>query len=162
SRSSAASFIAIMPGACSFSAPDAIPSGATCRVERPSYRCMYCRMCGGLTLPHPMGLVYADIEVRRERGPACNVRFLVDSGATLSVLPWRVWHTLGLKPLRTMVFTLADGTTMRRRVSGCWFRFRGIEAPSPVILGQRRDTALLGTLTLEALGLVLNPFERTL
>ena len=34
----------------------------------------------------------------------------------------------------------ADGTTMRRRISGCWFRFRGIEA----------------------LGLVLNPFERTL
>ena len=69
---------------------------------------------------------------------------------------------MGLKPLRAMEFTLADGTTMRRRVSGCWFRFRGIDAPSPVVLGQRRDTALLGTLTLEALGLVLNPFERTL
>jgi len=109
-----------------------------------------------------MGLVYADLEVRRERGPSCNVRFLVDSGATLSVLPWQVWHTLDLKPLRAMDFTLADGTTMRRRVSGCWFRFRGIDAPSPVVLGQRRDTALLGTLTLEALGLVLNPFERTL
>ena len=123
---------------------------------------MYCHVRSELTLPHPMGLVYADLEVRRERGPSCNVRFLVDSGATLSVLPWQVWHTLGLKPLRAMDFTLADGTTMRRRVSGCWFRFRGIDAPSPVVLGQRRDTALLGTLTLEALGLVLNPFERTL
>ena|ERR1043166_474283 len=123
---------------------------------------MYCRMRADLALPHPMGLVYADVEVRRERGPVCHVRFLVDSGATLSVLPWRVWHTLGLKPLRAMQFILADGTTMRRRISDCRFRFRGIEAPSPVVLGQRRDTALLGTLTLEALGLVLNPFERTL
>jgi aspartyl protease family protein len=109
-----------------------------------------------------MGLVYADLEVRRESGPACHGRFLVDSGATLTVLPWAVWHTLDLKPLRAMDFVLADGTTMRRRISGCWFRYRGIEAPSPVILGQRRDTAVLGTLTLEALGLVLNPFERTL
>ena len=93
---------------------------------------MYRHVRSELTLPHPMGLVYADLEVRRERGPSCNVRFLVDSGATLSVLPWQVWHPLG------------------------------IDAPSPVVLGQRRDTALLGTLTLEALGLVLNPFERTL
>src|SRR5206468_12480242 len=85
------------------------------RVEPPACGCMYCRMRGELTLPNPMGLVYADLEVRRESGPSCNVRFLVDSGATLSVLPWQVWHTLGLKPLRSMVFTLADGTTMRER-----------------------------------------------
>ena len=33
---------------------------------------------------------------------------------------------------------------------------------SPVVLGQQKDAALLGTLTLESLGLVLNPFERRL
>jgi clan AA aspartic protease len=123
---------------------------------------MYRRMRGELTLPHPMGLIHAEVEVRREGGPSRTVRFLVDSGASLSVLPWSVWHALGLKPLRAMRFSLADGRTMRRRISDCRFRFRGIDAPSPVILGQRRDVALLGTLTLEALGLVLHPFERTL
>jgi clan AA aspartic protease len=109
-----------------------------------------------------MGLVYADVEVWREGEPSRMVEFLVDSGATLSLLPWPVWHALDLRPLRTMKFVLADGTGMHRRISDCRFRFRGAEAPSPVILGQRRDTALLGALTLEALGLVLNPFERTL
>jgi predicted aspartyl protease len=123
---------------------------------------MYCGMRRERSLPHPMGLVYADVEVWREGGPSRKVEFLVDSGATLSVLPWPVWHALGLEPLRSMKFVLADGTTMRRRISGCWFRFEKVEAPSPVILGERRDTALLGALTLEALGLVLNPFERTL
>ena len=34
--------------------------------------------------------------------------------------------------------------------------------PSPVILGQPGDKALLGTVTLEILGSVLNPFNRTL
>ena len=119
-------------------------------------------MRGELTLPHPMGLIYAEVEVRREGGPARKLKFLVDSGAMLSLLPWSVWRALGLKPLRTMRFSLADGRTMRRRISDCRFRFRGIDAPSPVILGERRDVALLGTLTLEALGLVLHPFERTL
>jgi predicted aspartyl protease len=123
---------------------------------------MYCLMRGELTLPHPMGLIYAEVEVRREGGPARKLKFLVDSGAMLSLLPWSVWRALGLKPLRTMRFSLADGRTMRRRISDCRFRFRGIDAPSPVILGERRDVALLGTLTLEALGLVLHPFERTL
>jgi hypothetical protein len=33
---------------------------------------------------------------------------------------------------------------------------------SPVVLGQRRAAALLGTPTLESLGLVLDPFERRL
>jgi hypothetical protein len=40
--------------------------------------------------------------------------------------------------------------------------YQGIDAVSPVVLGQRKDAALLGTLTLESLGLVLNPFERRL
>ena len=70
-------------------------------------------MRGELTLPHPMGLVYADLEVRREGGPARNVRFLVDSGATLSVLLWEDWHALGLvlnpfeRTLRPMRMILA-------------------------------------------------------
>ena len=36
------------------------------------------------------------------------------------------------------------------------------EAHTPVILGEEGDEALLGTVTLEILGLVLNPFDRTL
>jgi hypothetical protein len=33
---------------------------------------------------------------------------------------------------------------------------------SPVILGEPGDEALLGSVTLEIMGLVLNPFKRTL
>jgi hypothetical protein len=61
-----------------------------------------------------------------------------------------------------MKFRLADGTPIRRQLSDCRFIYRGIDVPSPVILGQRRDAALLGTVTLESMGLVLNPFDRTL
>jgi hypothetical protein len=40
--------------------------------------------------------------------------------------------------------------------------YQGYRAPSPVVLGEPNDDALLGAITLENMGLVLNPFERTL
>jgi len=109
-----------------------------------------------------MGLVYVGMVVSREDGPQHTVKFLLDSGAMFSVLPWRTWHALGLEPKRRLEFSLADGSIIRRRLSDCRFKFDDIDVPSPVVLGQRNDAALLGTLTLEAMGLVLNPFERTL
>lgn len=115
-----------------------------------------------MTLMADMGLVRVEVDVSRDGGPRETVEFLVDSGAMYSVLPWRVWRALGLKPTRTMKFTLADGTTVRRRLSDCRLTYQGIDVPSPVILGERRDVALLGTVTLESMGLVLNPFTRTL
>jgi clan AA aspartic protease len=109
-----------------------------------------------------MGLVYVEMNVSAPGKTARAVRFLVDSGAAYSLLPHEVWKDLKLKPKRTLEFTLADGTTITRRVSECRFEFRGIDATSPVILGEERDEALLGVVTLENLGLVLHPFERTL
>ena len=139
-----------------------------CHPPRPTQSCRQLDSCRGLPARKGggtnglMGLVHVDLEVSREGGPRQTVEFLVDSGAVYSVLPWRVWQRLKLKPMRTLKFTLADGTTVRRRVSECRFRYNGLEASSPVVLGERKDEALLGTVTLETLGLVLNPFERTL
>jgi len=113
-----------------------------------------------------MGVVYVDVEVSREgepgRKPGRMVRFLVDSGAAYSVLPREVWQTLDLVPPRSLDFVLADGTVIRREVGHCFLTYGSIRAPSPVVLGEPQDEALLGTVTLESMGLVLNPFERTL
>lgn len=109
-----------------------------------------------------MGMVHVDLVVSGPRGTSETVRFLVDSGATISVLPWRVWRKLRLRPERTVEFSLIDGTVIRRRVSEARFTYGDRSATSPLVLGERNDDALLGALTLEALGLVLNPFERTL
>jgi clan AA aspartic protease len=110
-----------------------------------------------------MGMVHVDTDVAAETGgPTIPVRFLVDSGAMYSVLPYDAWRALGLKPSRTMEFVLADGTVVRRDVSHAIFTYQGIRAPSPVVLGEPHDEALLGSATLESMGLVLNPFERTL
>ena len=61
-----------------------------------------------------------------------------------------------------MTFTLADGTTVERSVSEAYVILPQGEAHTPVILGEEGDEALLGVVTLEILGLVFNPFSRTL
>ncbi len=61
-----------------------------------------------------------------------------------------------------MSFSLADGTIIERNVSECHISLSQGEGHTPVILGEPGDEALLGVVTLEILGLVLNPFNRTL
>jgi len=109
-----------------------------------------------------MGVTYVEGQVKGPSGKQENVKFLVDSGATYSLLPKEAWETLGLKPKRKLSFTLADGTTVERSVSEAFVIFSQGEAHTPVILGEEGDEALLGVVTLEILGLVLNPFDRTL
>jgi predicted aspartyl protease len=91
-----------------------------------------------------------------------EIRFLVDTGAVYTVLPERTWRALGLKPQRRAEFELADGTTITRGVSECRFTVRGQTATSPVVLGGPDDAPLLGAVTLETLGLMVNPLSREL
>jgi len=109
-----------------------------------------------------VGVTYVEGEVRGPSTEPQRVRFLVDSGATYSLLPKAVWEAVGLTPKRQVSFVLADGTTVGRSVSEAYLALPQGEAHTPVILGEEGDEALLGAVTLEILGLVLNPFDRTL
>ena len=108
-----------------------------------------------------MGLTYIDGVVSGPGGSR-NVRFLVDSGAKYSLLPPADWRALGLAPRRRLTFVLADGSTNERDVSECHVALAHGDGHTPVILGEAGDEALLGVVTLEILGLVLHPFNRTL
>lgn len=108
-----------------------------------------------------MGITYIEGTVRND-GTEESVSFLVDSGATYTLLPQQVWQSLGLQPTREMDFILADGTRVSRSISECWIELPQGRGHTPVILGETRDDALLGVVTLEELGLVFNPFERSL
>ncbi len=109
-----------------------------------------------------MGVTYIDGIARGAEGQEQTVRFMVDSGARYSLLPKPVWESLGLKPNRELTFVLADGATVERGVSECYLILPQGRSHSPIILGEEDDAALLGVVTLEILGLVLNPFNRTL
>jgi|SRR5581483_1695356 len=110
-----------------------------------------------------VGISYIQGTVAGPNASGVAVRFLIDSGATYSLLPEPVWRAIGLAPTREMDFVLADGTTVHRAVSECQISLPQGTGHTPVILGEPGDSEpLLGVVTLEILGLVFDPFRRTL
>jgi predicted aspartyl protease len=109
-----------------------------------------------------VGLVSISATVSNS-GQSATLEFLVDSGAKYTLLPLATWKALGLEPMKSMRFVLADGTVTERNISECLMTLPPHGSlHTPVILGQERDAALLGVITIEEFGLILNPFERTL
>ena len=109
-----------------------------------------------------MGVTYIDGEVRGPAGKTAHVRLLVDSGVTYTLLPEPTWKSIDLQPQRVVSFTLADGTQIQRSISECLLTLPQGQGHTPVILGESGDEALLGVVTLEILGMIFNPFNRTL
>ena len=111
-----------------------------------------------------MGLTFIDVIIANPGNPrkAKKLSLLVDSGAIYSVVSKEVLRQLGLKPHSTKTFTLADGSEIRRKIGDATFKLNGHQGASPVIFGEKGDSALLGTVSLEALGLLLDPIRREL
>ena len=111
-----------------------------------------------------MGLTHVRARVANPARPnkTINVRLLVDSGALYSLVPASVLRRLGIRPHSTRTFMLADGTEISREIGDATFIFHDQRAASPVIFGEKDDSALLGTVCLGSLGLILDPMKRVL
>ena len=111
-----------------------------------------------------MGLVYISAIVSSGNIEKED-KFLVDSGATYTLLKKDIWQSLGLSPKRQIELILADGTKIIRNISECFIKliYENVEGHTPVILGEEGDDEnLIGVVTLEILGLILDPFKREL
>lgn len=93
---------------------------------------------------------------------AVKVSFLVDSGASFTSLPTAIVKQLDIKPEFEETFSLADASTITRKLGNAMVTWKGRRVATPVILGERGDSALLGAITLESLGVVLDPLKRKL
>ena len=111
-----------------------------------------------------MALTFLEIEVGNPPTPDVTeaVEFLVDSGAVHSVVPTPILERLGLSPLDSQEFRLANGDRATRNKGGALFRYEGRVGVADVIFGEERDSNLLGATTLESLGLTLDRLRREL
>jgi clan AA aspartic protease len=111
-----------------------------------------------------MGLTVLEIQVGNPANPDATqpVEFLVDSGAIYSVVPAPILEHLQIKPLAEQSFRLADGSKIVRKKGVAIFKYQDHIGGADVIFGEEGDATLLGAFTLEALGLVLDPFKREL
>lgn len=88
-------------------------------------------------------------------------KFLVDSGAVYSVVDSKVLKKLGIKPKHKREFILANGQTLEKEVGEAMFQINKERATSPVVFGDE-GVYLLGAVTLETFGYVLDPVNRKL
>lgn len=111
-----------------------------------------------------MGMTYVKMAVRKNKRSKrfAEEEFLVDSGAALTVAPGAMLRRLGVEPDQKQTFILANGEQVTRKVGDAYFEFEDKAGYSKVIFGQKGDSNLLGTLTLETFGLILDPFKREL
>lgn len=111
-----------------------------------------------------MGIVNTTLKIKNpaDTHKIYEGEFLVDTGAQYTVLPQPVWQKLGLHPQRRQKFSLADGTIVERSIGSAFVEFQGTESVTPVVLGEKNDSFILGVVTLENLGLSINPFNREL
>lgn len=116
---------------------------------------------GAIIFP-PMGITNVKLTVKNPLKPEKGItqQFLVDTGAHYTVIPQLMVKKLGLKPSHIQEFSLADGKIIKRSIGGALIKFDRKELPVPVVLGEKEDTALLGVTTLEAFGLMIDPFRR--
>lgn len=111
-----------------------------------------------------MGIVHIKAVVRQSKiaKKKAEERFLVDTGAQYTLVPKEIVDRLGLKPIREQEFILADGNSVVRKVGEAYIEMDGHQGTTTVILGEKGDSALLGTITLEQMGLIVDPFKREL
>ena len=109
-----------------------------------------------------MTTVRASLANVLDRSRRIDVDMMVDSGAIYSVVPGTVLRSIGVSAERTETFHLADGRSVRRRIGHAAFTIHGAEGISRVVFGRSGDACLLGMVTLEELGLGLDPLKRRL
>ena len=111
-----------------------------------------------------MGITKLELSVASPKNPKRKkkLQFLVDSGAIYSMVPEKVLNELGIKSHSKEEYTLADGSKVVRERGDAIFFYDGKQGASPVIFGKAGDGILLGAVTLESLGFILDPIRRRL
>ena len=105
-----------------------------------------------------MGTFFVDVEIGDPEGVEfVVVNALVDTGSTHTSLPESLLHQLGVRPRAERVLWLANGERERRQLGATVMRWYGEEFVVPVFFGSDDAQALLGTTSLEAFALVVDP-----
>lgn len=109
-----------------------------------------------------MGHSWVEVELSdMERKKYAKVKALVDTGASLTVLPKKLAEELGVEPVsREEVMTGAGIIKVER--GRAWIKLRDKEDAFPIWISDFIDKVLLGVVVLESLGFEVDPTTGTL
>jgi predicted aspartyl protease len=91
-----------------------------------------------------------------------EVEVLADTGTTYTTLPAETLEELGVKRSRKIDLELANGSIIQRDMSNVLLEVEGIQTANPVIFAEKNDAFILGLVTLESCGLMVDTINRKL
>jgi predicted aspartyl protease len=111
-----------------------------------------------------MGLAHTPVTVRGlvSDGGGYTSNFLVDSGATDSLVAKGELEKIGITPEESVVYELADGTKHTYDIGFARFTVQGVTRVGSVIFGPDEVEPILGVTILESAGFTIDPVSQTL
>jgi clan AA aspartic protease len=111
-----------------------------------------------------MGVTHVTVTIRNPAKPelAWEDLFLVDTGATDSLVPRKHLEALGLQPKGQRVYELADGSELKMDVTTADIEFMGEIVGGTIIFGDSDAEPILGVTALESVGIEVDPRNQRL
>ena len=105
-----------------------------------------------------MGLTHVEVEISNPAEPRREerVEVLVDTGATLSVIPRSTLEKIGVRPIGTNNFK-AFGGVITRETGAILIRYDSSVASVTAVFGEESDPSVMGVTALESLGYRVDP-----
>ena len=111
-----------------------------------------------------MGATHVTVTIRNPAEPSksWDGLFLVDTGATDSLVPRSCIETIGVEPEGQRVYETADGREVRMDFAIARIEFMGDVTAGRVIVGDDGVEPLLGITALESAGIEVDPVNQRL
>ena len=104
-----------------------------------------------------MGHSWVEVEISDlERKKSTKIKALVDTGASLTVLPEKLAAELGIHTTSEEKVTTGAGE-IKVKGADVWIKIRGREKTNPIWISDIIDKVLIGVVTLESLGFAVDP-----
>ena len=106
-----------------------------------------------------MGATHVTVTIRNPALPEQTWEglFLVDTGATDSLVPRDHLQAIGLQPRGQRTYELADGTELKLDVTVAEIEFMGEIVGGTIIMGDPGTEPILGVTALESVGIEVDP-----
>src|SRR6267142_6180664 len=111
-----------------------------------------------------MGLIHLTVKLRSlgSANGAYEAEFVVDTGATDSLVPASELNTIGVQPVGKTTYELANGEVVEYEFGLVEIDFMDEVTAGRVIFGPDNSEPILGVTALESVGIVVDPANRTL
>ena len=110
-----------------------------------------------------MGLTHVTVRLfNSASSDTYSADFLVDSGATDTMVPASDLKKIGIQPLGKDLYELANGELVEYEYGNAELSFMNEIVPIRVVFGPDGSTPILGVIALEAAGFIVDPKNRVL